>query len=149
MSRPTRDEMFMMMAQVAAMRSTCTRRVKVGTIITNADGTSVVSMGYNGPPRGVNEPCTDTPEIAGSCGCVHAEANALVKAPYGAPLMLYTTLAPCIACARLIANSSVAVLYYQVPYRDRSGIDLLERVGITVIHLECSLVFASMSAKIV
>lgn len=143
MTRPSRHEMFMMMAQVAGTRSTCTRRVKVGTIITNGEGTTVVSMGYNGPPRSINEPCTDTPEVGGSCGCVHAEANALVKAPYGEALVLYTTLAPCIACARLIANSSVAIVYYMTPYRDTSGLELLARVGIIASHLPMMLVCVS------
>jgi len=72
----------------------------------------------------------------GTCTCIHAEVNALIKAPYaGQQLRMYTTLEPCIACARLILNSAVVHLYYADEYRDHSGIELLADAGILVERL--------------
>ncbi len=57
--------------------------------------------------------------------------NALIKAPIDSRgLVLYTTTAPCLNCAKLILNSSVRQLYYRRSYRDTAGIILLMRYGI-------------------
>jgi dCMP deaminase len=123
--RISKDEMFMRMAEVAALRSTCLR-LSVGAIITNWDQTTVVSLGYNGNARGLDNGCdTTTP---GACGCIHAELNALLKAPYGPSLRLYTTHSPCQACAKLVLNSSVKQVYYRIAYRSLAGLNLLESV---------------------
>lgn len=129
--RPSRDEMFMQLAHVVAYRSTC-QRAHVGAIITNMDGTSIKSMGYNGNARGLTDGCdTTTP---GLCGCLHAEENALLKAPYGPPLTMFTTASPCLACAKRILNSSVRRIVYDQPYRDNAGLVLLTepRLGLQV-----------------
>ena len=56
--------------------STCKRK-KCACIICDRDFMRVYSIGYNGPPSGIdNDSCTDEPK---QCGCVHAEANALIK----------------------------------------------------------------------
>lgn len=133
--RPTQDMMFMAMAEVAAQRSACRRLTAVGVVIANVEGTQIVSMGYNGQPRRVpHELCDPTTE--GQCGCVHAEANALLKAPYGPePLTMYTTMSPCVACARLLLNSRVVRLVYRDQYRDMAGLTyLLKWSDIEVSH---------------
>lgn len=127
--RPTRDEMFMDFAHAAARRSKCGRLVRVGAVVATWDGTSVVSMGYNGAAKGLQEDCD--PSALGVCGCVHAEANALLKAPYGQPLRMYVTLSPCATCARLLINSSVKEVVYAEEYRDPSGLELLTRAGLS------------------
>ena len=128
--RPTKHEMFLTVAGVVSLRGTC-RRLQVGCIITNEDGTQIVSMGYNGNARGLNNRC-DT-EIAGLCGCIHAEENALIKAPYDkGPLTMYTTHSPCIQCAKRILNSRITKVFYTTAYRDLSGIHLLSSQGVHV-----------------
>jgi dCMP deaminase len=121
-ARPTKDEMFMQLAQVVAQRSTCLR-AKVGCIITNMDGTSIVSMGYNGNARGLRNYCDDV--TPGACGCLHAEENALFKPPYGTDLTMYTLTSPCLACAKRIRHSSVRAVWSQAEYRDTHGLQLL------------------------
>jgi len=133
--RPSKEQMMMMMAYSAASRSACARRRSVGSIIVTTDMTNVIAIGYNGPPRGVNEPCTLTPDVPGTCTCVHAEANALVKASY-VESFLFTTMAPCAACARLIMNSLVRAVFYHEAYRDTTGTDLLRGAGIQVIPVK-------------
>lgn len=138
--RPSRDEMFMQLAHVVAYRSTC-QRAHVGAIITNMDGTSIKSMGYNGNARGLPDGCdTTTP---GLCGCLHAEENALLKAPYGPPLTMFTTASPCLACAKRILNSSVRRIVWDQPYRDNAGLVLLTepRLGLQVDRVDGNIVW--------
>lgn len=116
------EEVLLDMAAVVARRGTC-RRARVGCLITNYDLTNIVSMGYNGNARGLPNTCDR--EMAGGCGCLHAEENALLKAPYGEPLVMFTTTAPCVACAKRILNSSVMAVYYREAYRDPAGLELL------------------------
>lgn len=133
--RPTMEETLMRMAEVVALRSTCAR-ARVGCVVATGDLTSVVSMGYNGNARGLPNRCdSDEP---GACGCLHAEENALLKAPYGAPLVMFTTTSPCPTCAKRVLNSSVRTVYYREVYRRRAGLYILEDAGIEVTHLPAS-----------
>lgn len=131
--RISREEMFMQMAEVAAQRSTCTR-AHVGVVITDIRGASAVSLGYNGNARGLKNTCdSDTP---GDCGCIHGEVNALLKAPFHqGPLHMYTTVAPCEDCAKLIINSAVSTVYYREPYRLSLGLALLLTAHVAAEHL--------------
>lgn len=132
-TRITKASMFMDMATVALQRSTC-RRTAVGVVVTDLAGTSVVSIGYNGNARTLPNTC-DT-NVPGECGCIHAEANALLKAPFHqGPLIMYTTLSPCVDCAKLIINSAVRRVIYLEKYRDLSGIFVLNQGGIAVEQL--------------
>ena len=133
MTRPTRDEMFMQVAHVVKQRSTCLR-AQVGAIITNADGTSIRSMGYNGNARGLPDTCDGT--VPGQCGCLHAEENALLKAPYGEDLVMYTTTTPCVACAKRILNSTVRTVVFGEPYRDLAGLELITEQGVATRRCE-------------
>jgi dCMP deaminase len=132
MTRPPLDETFLEMARVIACRSTCDR-LKVGCLITNREGTNVVSMGYNGAARGLPNGCEDA-SSQGACGCLHAEENALLKASYGSPLVLYTTHSPCLNCAKRILNSSVDRVVYGQSYRDTRPLTLLQERGVKITH---------------
>src|SRR5436190_22672404 len=71
------EEVYMRMAEELAKRSTCAR-LQVGTVITTSDLTQVLGIGYNGNARGLPNRCDST--TPGSCGCLHSEQNALLKA---------------------------------------------------------------------
>jgi dCMP deaminase len=119
------------MALMMAHRSTCSR-AQVGCIITTIDNQRVLSVGYNGGPKGLwNECQSDEP---GKCGHLHAEINALIKATYGdaAPKKAYVTSSPCLACATALINGDIQEVIYHTPYRDDSGLRLLEQAGIKV-----------------
>lgn len=78
MLRLTQEEACLRMAEVLAVRSTCSR-LAVGALVTDPAMTNIYAMAYNGAARGLANGCeTQTP---GACGCCHAEMNALVKAP--------------------------------------------------------------------
>ena len=127
-------EVYMRMAEELAKRSTCAR-LQVGTVITDAWLENVVAIGYNGNARGLPNRCDST--VPGSCGCIHSEINALVKAPGGMrDKVVFLTDSPCVACAKAMINSGVTHVFYRRKYRDPSGVELLQRVGITPVHYD-------------
>lgn len=134
--RPSWDHYFMNLAQVASTRSNCIKR-KVGAVV--ALDRRVVSTGYNGTPRGVRN-CNEggCPRCAAGaetgtrldeCLCSHAEENVITQAAYhGVSLRnstVYTTLFPCLICAKLIINSGVREVVYEAPF---SVMDSSERL---------------------
>jgi dCMP deaminase len=128
------EEVYMRMAEELAKRSTCARN-QVGTVITTADLTQVLGIGYNGNARGLPNRCdSDQP---GGCGCVHSEANALLKAGAQTPgKRMFVTVAPCVMCAKMIVTSNVERVYYRRPYRKSEGIEVLRLGGVEVEHYD-------------
>ena len=91
-----------------------------------------MSIGYNGNyKRGANEADSTLP---GMSGLIHAEINALLKMDYNNPKgkIMYITLSPCVMCAKAIINAGIDKVYYLETYRDRDGIELLQKAGIHV-----------------
>ena len=125
--RPNWDEYFMKIAQVASMRSNCIKR-RVGAVIVRDK--RIVSTGYNGTPRGTkncNEGgCPRCNSLANSgtqleeCLCSHAEENSITQAAYhGTSVkegMLYTTFAPCLMCTKMIINSGIVEVIFNLDY---------------------------------
>lgn len=82
---------------------------------------------------------TRSQTLAKEMGCrnaTHAEANALAfAARQGISTdnsILFTTCSPCENCSRLLIAAGVREVYYREEYRDRTGVELLERAGIVV-----------------
>jgi dCMP deaminase len=120
----------MRMAEELAKRSTCLRN-QVGTVITTGDLTQVLGIGYNGNARGLPNTC-DSSE-PGKCGCLHSEANALIKAGAATPgKFMFVTVSPCSMCAKMIVNSNVERVYYRSAYRDPAGLQVLQSGGVQV-----------------
>lgn len=114
MKRPSMIDIMMGTAHLVAMRSTCTRAM-VGAVITTPGLKNIVAFGYNGNARGLSNTCDRT--TPGNCGCLHAEENALIKAPYDqGDLVMVCTHAPCPACAKRVLNSRVTTVYFADPY---------------------------------
>ena len=121
-------EVYMRMAEELAKRSTCVR-LQVGTVVTDSLLQNVVALGYNGNAKGLPNRCDST--VPGSCGCLHSEVNALVKAP-GAmrDKVVFVTNSPCVMCAKLMINSGVTHVFFRRAYRDPSGVELLTQAGV-------------------
>jgi dCMP deaminase len=117
------------------------RRLQVGAVVVKDD--SVISYGYNGMPAGWDNDCEywiedgdlgsgwkTKPEV------LHAESNAIAKlaksTSSGNGANIFITHAPCIDCAKLIYQSGINSVYYRSSYRDTSGIEFLEKSGVTV-----------------
>lgn len=111
-------------AQSIAALSVCKRK-KVGCIVFDEAFTQVFSMGYNGPPAKIaHEYCSGESR---ACGCIHAEANALLKLQTSRKdLILLSTTSPCHYCAGLIINHpAVAEVQFIIPWSDSTPVDLL------------------------
>ena len=122
------EEVYMRMAEELAKRSTCARS-RVGSVITTGDLTQVLGIGYNGNARGLPNACDGTEP--GRCGCLHSEANALIKA--GAQVegkIMFVTMSPCGMCAKMMINANVRRVYYRAAYRDPAGIEVLRQGGV-------------------
>lgn len=129
--RPGMHAVYMDFALLIAQRSTCLER-QVGCVITSADYENVYSVGYNGNASGRLNEC-DGIGYKGSCGCVHAEQNALIKCNVkDKNKIMFCTLAPCAMCAKLIVNSGFMKVFIRQDWKDTSGIDILTDAGILV-----------------
>ena len=122
-------DVFCNMAKELATLSECSR-LQNSAIIYTADFSAILAIGYNGPPAGSFLPCTGE---EGNCGCIHAEANALVKLQQTSRmgLQMICTTSPCTHCAGLIINSKcLHGVYYFREYRTTTGLDRLNGAGI-------------------
>lgn len=140
--RPSWNQLFMMMAELMAQRSTCLK-LKTGCVITK--GTQIKAIGYNGTfPH--HEECNEYWAKKYNINCkicmdiikkehkewslaneIHAEANALkwIK-PINNNYILYTVYSPCDLCAKDIIAHGIKTVYYRKSYKH--GYNAIERL---------------------
>lgn len=125
--RPDWDTYFMSIARQVAHRSNCCRRQVAAVIVVDR---RIISTGYNGTPRGIRNcfeggcpRCAaggESGENLGDCICAHAEENAIVQAAYHGTSVrdgvLYSTLRPCLLCAKMIINAGIREVVYAEEY---------------------------------
>lgn len=133
--RPTWDEYFLMLAKLAATRSTCLA-FPVGAVIVK--NKQVLATGYNGPPSGSAHCTAQGYCYPGLDSCdasktmpsraVHAEANAIAQAAkHGTPTndaCIYVTLEPCLSCLKLIISAGIREVFYETPFNS-AGTDVV------------------------
>ena len=141
------DEYFMGLAHLSAMRSK-DPNTQVGACIVDNDN-KVVSIGYNGFPRG----CADDKFPWAREGgfketkyayVVHAELNAILNTPRSLNgCTLYVSLFPCNECAKAIIQAGIKKIVYESDKYD--GTDgnvvskaLLKEAGIELVQLPYS-----------
>jgi dCMP deaminase len=162
--RPTWDEYFMILAKMAATRSTCISRPTGAVIVKNKQ---VLSTGYNGSMPGIAH-CTDEGACfrrssgagdAGkydNCRSAHAEANALAQAAKNGinvdGATAYVTLYPCYVCTKLLVQSGIKKVFYEYEYkstdskRDKLWEEALKQAGLEIgkVKLSDTAVFKTM-----
>lgn len=130
------DKRYLRMAKIWAENSYCVRR-QVGALLVK-DG-SIISDGFNGTPSGFENICEDE-EGKTKAYVMHAEANAITKVAKSSNnsngATIYITTSPCIECAKLIIQAGIKRVVFSEMYRYSDGINLLERAGILVEHIE-------------
>ncbi len=154
LKRPAWGEYFLNLTDVVGHRSNCLRQ-PVGAVL--VQGTYIIATGYNGTPmntkncnEGGCERCAKRHdglikeyEDKELCVCVHAEQNALLQSAYHGvatqDTTLYSTLMPCLQCAKALINAGVKeVIYredhYEKGHEDNLGKKLLKQAGIKVVH---------------
>lgn len=145
MSRLSKDQWGIQLAQVTAQRATCLRRA-VGCVLVNERG-HVLATGYNGVASGLphcNEQdgesiqysyawdehrmlpryphaCSGAYSPSGTnldcCQAIHAEQNALMQCKDIHEIhTCYTTTSPCVTCVKLLMNTSCQRIVFAEAY---------------------------------
>lgn len=139
------NQYFMGMAHLSALRSK-DPSTQVGAVIVD-DTNRVVSIGYNGLPRG----CNDDEFPWGRDGSmleskyafvVHAELNAILNSPRPVQnCSIYVSLFPCNECAKAIIQSGIRKIVYECDkYSDTDSVKaskkMLQAAGVEIIQLQ-------------
>lgn len=140
----TWDEYFLSLAHLSGMRSK-DPNTQVGAVIVD-DKNRIVSIGYNGMPRG----CYDDQFPWGREGgfletkyafVVHAELNAILNSSRPVEgCTIYVSLFPCNECAKAIIQSGIKAVYYESDkYADSDNViaskKMLLNAGVTLKQL--------------
>ena len=124
------DTAYLKMAFEWGKLSHCERK-QVGALIVK--GRMIISDGFNGTPSGFENCCEDEEGIT-KWEVLHAEANAILKVAASTQscqnATLYITLSPCKQCSKLIHRAGINRVVYAKEYRDRTGLDFLEKAGV-------------------
>lgn len=149
MNRPSREEYYMSIAQLASMRSTCLSR-KVGAIIVKDD--NPISFGYNGPARGVKH-CSELggcrrrsmPDYKSGaylelCPASHAEQNAIAfAARHGISTVgatVYVNTFPCKDCMNSLINAGISTIIYDSEYNAELSANIVKDSQVVIRHYE-------------
>ncbi len=142
-TRPSWDEYFLQMADLAAQRATCLRR-KVGAVLVKDK--RILATGYNGAPSGLRH-CAETGCLREKlnvpsgqrhelCRGLHGEQNALIQASlHGVSVKestLYVTTQPCIICAKMLINAGIREIVISDGYPDEMAMEFLKEAGVKV-----------------
>lgn len=153
MSRPTKLEWAMELAQATAKRSTCLRR-QVGCVLLDQYG-HAIATGYNGVAAGMphcnevnphyNEPapaglirpkhphaCSGATSPSGTnlegCEAIHAEQNALLQCKDVQSIdTCVVTASPCITCVKLLMNTGCRSIVFAQAYPHPAAGELWQR----------------------
>ena len=147
----------MLLAKLAATRSTCLSR-PVGAVIVH--NRQVLATGYNGSVPGAahcadegqcyrrSQPFANDANKQNYCRSSHAEANALAQAARRGVAVegatMYQTLAPCYTCTKLMAVAGIRRVVFEHDYesadpeRDKMWRKAMEEAGIEVTQVRLS-----------
>lgn len=151
--RPSKDEYFMHLAIYAAVRSKDTR-THIGAVLVSPSD-NLISSGYNGFPRGVND---DVPgrhlKPEKDYWVEHAERNAIYQAAReGIKTLgcrLYTPAIPCSSCARALIQAGIVEVITHAAWpmnkqdpkwqaEEERSIVLLNEAGVTLREIATTL----------
>ena len=126
---------YLIMAAEWGKLSYCERK-KVGALIVKNN--MIISDGYNGTPSGLENYCEDEDGYT-KWYVLHAEANAITKIASSTQssdgATLYISLSPCKECSKLIHQAKIKRVVFNKAYKDKSGLDFLEKAGIELTHI--------------
>ncbi|MBN2328791.1 MAG: dCMP deaminase family protein [Candidatus Omnitrophica bacterium] len=128
--RPSWDEYFMLLAKLAATRSTCYSR-PVGAVIVR--DRRVLATGYNGAAPGAwhctdkrqcfwRQPENQAPGIEPRelSRAIHAEMNAMAHAARKGIVIeggaIYCTLSPCMNCFKVLVSAGIKKIFFEHIY---------------------------------
>ncbi len=128
------DEYFMSVAEEASKLSSATR-LRVGCVLVRDK--RVLATGYNGTPSGYYTNICEDETGTTKDVVIHAELNALLQMAMSTESSknstAYTTHAPCINCAKSLAQAGIKKLIYKEEYTNGNGLNTLRDLGVEVI----------------
>jgi dCMP deaminase len=144
--RPSWEEYFMQIAEVVSTRSSCLRRSVGAVLVKNKQ---ILATGYNGVPRGMRHceevgclrdrlgiPSGERQEL---CRGLHAEQNAIIQAAYHGVAVngaeVYSTLQPCVTCAKTLINAGIVAVYFRGVYPDDLSMEMFEEAGTRLVRM--------------
>ena len=141
----TWEEYFMGIAHLSALRSK-DPGTQVGAVIVD-ENHRVVSVGYNGFPKGCSDDEFPWDREGGMLETkyafvVHAELNAILNSPRSVKgCDLYVSLFPCNECAKAIILAGIKrIVYESDKYADTEGVQasklMLSRAGVELVRIE-------------
>ncbi len=141
--RPTRDEVYLDMAELIARRGTCPRRA-VGCVLVDARG-RILATGYNGVASGrphcnAGHLCPGATFPSGEgldkCEAIHAEQNAilLLQDPWTVDTA-YISTTPCLSCIKLLLGTSAKRLVVREVYAHKNALLWWRQAGRELIQL--------------
>ena len=129
------DIAYLKMAQEWSKLSYCKRK-QVGALIVKDK--MIISDGYNGTSTGFENVCEDDKNST-KWYVLHAEANAIMKVASSTQssknATLYITMSPCKECSKLVFQSGIIRVVYNIEYKDKSGINFLKKAGLEIVHI--------------
>ena len=140
---PEWDEYFMKIAELARSKSK-DRSTQVGAVIVG-NGHAILSMGYNGFPRGVNDDVDSRYERPDKLLFTeHAERNAIFSA-LGSTIYVTGGGVPCADCSRAVIQAGITTVIGmnhtfegKGPWADSclAGKTMLQEAGVKIVLLD-------------
>lgn len=136
--RPTWDQINCMIVWVISSLATCIR-LMVGVLIWNPATKQIISVGYNGAPKGMPH-CLDVGcEIEGGhcVRCLHGDTNALYWAGTASTgCWMYLNYNPCRRCVNHIIQAGITRVIFTEYYGSNASetLALLEAHGVETKH---------------
>lgn len=141
------DQFYMSLVFLFAMKSK-DRSTKVGCVIADPETNRVISMGYNGFPRGVDDNIEERHERPNKyLYTEHAERNAIYNADTSlSGCYAYVNLLSCSDCTRGLIQKRISRVYYHKAFTEQMGtykdhghtasIIMFEEAGVDLIPYE-------------
>jgi dCMP deaminase len=137
--RPDWDSYFMKIAYAVSERSTCDRAF-VGCVLVRDK--RILTTGFNGSPSGQPH-CDEVGHLIVEGHCVrtiHAETNAVIQAAlHGISTRgctCYVTHFPCINCTKVLINSGITRLVYDIAYNiNEFSLEILNTAEVEICQL--------------
>lgn len=127
------EDYFLNIATIVALKSKDTKK-KVGAVLVSLDNNRMLSTGFNGLPRNVNDNIDwNNRELVHSL-IIHAELNCILYASSKFEnAILYSTLSPCKECIKIIAAANIKKIIFIEKYKDYDiVVDLCKTFNITI-----------------
>jgi dCMP deaminase len=118
------DAHFIRLAWVTAMNLSKDPSTKVGAVIVSED-TRMVSIGYNGFPKNLQENSERWQKPLKYEYVIHAEMNAIMNCPFDTKgCTLYCTHQPCHRCLVHLVNAGIKRVVYNLEYKSLTHRDI-------------------------